>query len=40
MKARAGVEDLDEDAGPLEATILHLKKEIAAIQAESAQLQP
>lgn len=39
MKARAGAEDLDEDAGPLEATILHLKKEIAAIQAESAQLQ-
>jgi hypothetical protein len=39
MKARAGVEDLDEDAGPLEATILHLKKEIASVQAAGGVLQ-
>ena len=39
MKARAGVADLDEDAGPLEATILHLKKEMASVGAECAELQ-
>ena len=39
MKARAGVDDLDEDAGPLEATILHLKKEMASVGAECAELQ-
>ena len=39
MKARAGVEDLDEDAGPLEATIVHLKKEIGHVQAECTELQ-
>ena len=39
MAKRAGVEDLDEDAGPLEAAIVHIKKDIAAKQAESAELQ-
>ena len=39
MKARAGVEDMDEDAGPLEATIVHLKKEMAKVQAEGGELQ-
>ena len=39
MKARAGVEDLDEDAGPLEATIVHLKKEMGNVGAECAELQ-
>ena len=31
--------ELDEDAGPLEATIVHLKKEIGATQTECAELQ-
>ena len=39
MAKRAGVEDLDEDAGPLEAAIVHIKKDIASKQAESAELQ-
>ena len=39
MKARAGVAELDEDAGPLEATIVHLKKEIANKMGENAELQ-
>jgi len=39
MKARAGVAELDEDAGPLEATIVHLKREINNKTAESAELQ-
>ena len=39
MKQRAGVADLDEDAGPLEATIVHLKKEINHKMEENAELQ-
>ena len=39
MKARAGVAELDEDAGPLEATIVHLKREIGTKQGETAELQ-
>ena len=39
MKARAGVDDLDEDAGPLEATIMHLRKEMGGVQAASTELQ-
>ena len=39
MKQRAGVAELDEDAGPLEATIVHLKREINTKMAESAELQ-
>ena len=39
MKARAGVAELDEDAGPLEAAIVHLKREINNKQAENTELQ-
>jgi len=39
MKARAGDAELDEDAGPLEATIVHLKREIGQKTAECADLQ-
>jgi len=39
MKQRAGVAELDEDAGPLEATIVHLKREINTKMAETAELQ-
>ena len=39
MKQRAGVAELDEDAGPLEATIVHLKREIGNKMAENAELQ-
>lgn len=39
MKQRAGMAELDEDAGPLEATIAHLKREISAKQGENADLQ-
>merc|ERR1719217_1641519 len=39
MKQRAGVAELDEDAGPLEATIVHLKREINNKMAENADLQ-
>jgi len=39
MKQRAGVAELDEDAGPLEATIVHLKREVATKQTENAELQ-
>ena len=39
MKQRAGVSDLDEAAGPLEAAIVGLKKEIAAKADESTDLQ-
>jgi len=35
----AGVAELDEDAGPLEATIVHLKREVATKQTENAELQ-
>jgi len=39
MEKRAGVAGLDEDAGPLEATIASLKKEIGAKAADCAQTQ-
>jgi chromosome segregation ATPase len=39
MKQRAGVAELDEDAGPLEATIVHLKREINTKMGETAELQ-
>jgi len=39
MKQRAGVAELDEDAGPLEATIVHLKKEIHHKTVECGELQ-
>ncbi len=39
MKQRAGVAELDEDAGPLEATIVHLKKEIRQKTIECSELQ-
>jgi len=39
MKQRAGVAELDEDAGPLEATIVHLKREINNKLAENSELQ-
>jgi len=39
MKQRAGVAELDEDAGPLEATIVHLKREIGTKMGETAELQ-
>ena len=39
MKQRAGVAELDEDAGPLEATIVHLKKEIRQKTVECNELQ-
>jgi len=39
MKQRAGVAELDEDAGPLEATIVHLKRELSGKHAENAELQ-
>ena len=39
MKQRAGVAELDEDAGPLEATIVHLKRELGVKAAENAELQ-
>jgi len=39
MKQRAGVAELDEDAGPLEATIVHLKRELSTKEAENAEFQ-
>jgi len=39
MAKRAGVSELDEDAGPLEATIVHLKKEINARSRACSELQ-
>jgi len=39
MKQRAGMAELDEDAGPLEATIVSIKKEIHNKQSECAELQ-
>ena len=39
MKARAGMAELDEDAGPLEATIVNLRKEITGKTGENAELQ-
>jgi chromosome segregation ATPase len=39
MVKRAGVSELDEDAGPLEATIVHLKKEINAKSKACSELQ-
>lgn len=39
MKQRAGVAELDEDAGPLEATIVHLKREIGNKMGENGELQ-
>lgn len=39
MKQRAGIAELDEDAGPLEATIVHLKREINTKKEETAELQ-
>ena len=34
-----GVAELDEDAGPLEATIVHLKRELSTKQSENSELQ-
>jgi chromosome segregation ATPase len=39
MAKRAGMSELDEDAGPLEATIVHLKKEIHAKAKACSELQ-
>ena len=39
MKQRAVVAELDEDAGPLEATIVHLKRELGVKAGENAELQ-
>jgi len=39
MKQRAGMAELDEDAGPLEATIVNIKKEINTKAQECAELQ-
>jgi len=39
MMQRAGVAELDEDAGPLEATIVHLKRELLTKQTENAEMQ-
>merc|ERR1740117_863683 len=39
MKQRAGMADLDEDAGPLEATIVNMKKEINSKSQECSELQ-
>jgi len=39
MKQRAGMAELDEDSGPLEATIVNMKKEIINKAQECAELQ-
>jgi len=39
MTKRAGVAGMDEDSGPLEATIVHMKKEITAKQQACSDLQ-
>ena len=39
MKQRAGAAELDEDAGPLEATIVNMKREIHAKSQECTELQ-
>jgi len=39
LKQRAGVAELDEDAGPLEATIVHLRREMLTKLTENAELQ-